>query len=46
MADALQLLESQSSQIHALITDVIMPQVNGPELARRPKGRFPDMNSF
>jgi len=42
-ADALQLLESQSSRVDALITDVIMPQVNGPELARRLKARFPDM---
>jgi two-component system, cell cycle sensor histidine kinase and response regulator CckA len=42
-ADALQLLESQSSRIDALITDVIMPQVNGPELARRLKARFPEM---
>ena len=42
-ADALQLLESQPSRIDALITDVIMPQVNGPELARRLKDRFPDM---
>lgn len=42
-ADALQLLEAESLRIDALITDVIMPQVNGPELARRLKGRFPEM---
>ncbi len=42
-AEALQLLESQPLRIDALITDVIMPQVNGPELARKLKQRFPDM---
>ncbi|HKT23842.1 MAG TPA: ATP-binding protein [Terriglobales bacterium] len=42
-AAALHLLESQGCRIDALITDVIMPQVNGPELAVKLKQRFPDM---
>lgn len=42
-AAALQLLESQPFRIDALITDVIMPLVNGPELAGKLKQQFPDM---
>ena len=42
-AEALQLLESQPLRIDALITDVIMPQLNGTELARKLKQQFPDM---
>jgi len=32
--DALQLVERHNGPIHLLITDVIMPQMSGPELAR------------
>lgn len=42
-AEALRLLESQNFRIDALITDVVMPQVNGPELARKLKERFPNI---
>lgn len=42
-AAALLLLESQPLRIDALITDVIMPEMNGPELARNLKQRFPGM---
>lgn len=42
-AEALQLLETAPVRIDALITDVIMPQVNGPELACKLKERFPEM---
>lgn len=33
--DALQLAQSSSTPIHALITDVVMPGIQGPELARK-----------
>ena len=42
-AAALHLLNSQPLRIDVLITDVIMPEVNGPELARNLKQRFPNM---
>jgi CheY-like chemotaxis protein len=34
-AQALTLAASHASPIHLLVTDVVMPGVNGPELARR-----------
>jgi len=42
-AEALHLLDSQKLRVDALITDVIMPHINGPELARKLKDRFPEI---
>ena len=42
-AEALQLLTSGNAQVDALITDTVMPQMNGRELARNVRLRFPDL---
>lgn len=41
--DALKLIESVDGPIHALVTDVIMPGMNGRELARILKKRWPEL---
>ena len=41
-AEALQLAERHSGPIHMLVTDVVMPGMNGPELARRLLERRPE----
>ena len=40
---ALELYENHKGQIHLLLTDVVMPQMNGGELARRFLKMFPDL---
>ncbi len=40
--EALQLSERHTGTIHLLVTDVVMPGMNGPELARRVLDRRPD----
>ena len=40
-ADAMRLAETHSTSIDLLITDVVMPQMSGPELARRMRERRP-----
>jgi PAS domain S-box-containing protein len=40
-ADALRIAESHAGQIHLLVTDVVMPGMNGRELARHVLARFP-----
>lgn len=39
--DALQLAEERAGKIHLLITDVVMPEMNGKELAERLRGLYP-----
>lgn len=41
--EALQLCEQHEGMIHLLLTDVVMPQTSGPELARHLCSRFPSM---
>jgi CheY-like chemotaxis protein len=40
---AIETAASHGGVIHLLLTDVVMPQMNGPELARRLKERRPDV---
>jgi two-component system cell cycle sensor histidine kinase/response regulator CckA len=42
-ADAIRISEAHSGKLHLLITDVIMPQVSGTELALQLKESRPDM---
>ncbi len=41
--DAVRLGESHPGPIHLLITDVVMPRMSGPELARRLRASRPDL---
>ena len=41
--DAIALAEQYEGTIDVLLTDVVMPQVRGPEVARRLSGSRPDM---
>jgi two-component system, cell cycle sensor histidine kinase and response regulator CckA len=41
IGDALQLAEEQAGRIHLLITDVVMPEMNGRKLAERLRGFCP-----
>jgi DNA-binding NtrC family response regulator len=41
--DALQVAEQHQGRIHLLVTDVIMPQMSGPELAQRLKEVRPEI---
>ncbi len=40
---ALEIAESLNEPIHALVTDVVMPKMRGPELAKRLQATRPDM---
>ena len=42
-ADALRLGETHPGRLDLLITDVVMPRMNGPELARRLRARRPEL---
>jgi PAS domain S-box-containing protein len=42
-ADALRVLSEHAGPLHALVTDVVMPGVGGPELARRLREARPDL---
>lgn len=42
-ADALRIGESHPGPIHLLITDVVMPRMGGPELARRLRASRPTL---
>ncbi|HSQ66841.1 MAG TPA: PAS domain-containing protein [Polyangiaceae bacterium] len=42
-ADALRLVDGHAGTIHALVTDVVMPGMNGIELAERLKQRLPGL---
>jgi two-component system cell cycle sensor histidine kinase/response regulator CckA len=42
-SEALRFSERYSGPIHVLITDTVMPELNGPELAQRLTQRRPDM---
>jgi signal transduction histidine kinase len=41
--EALAIAERSDTQIHLLITDVVMPKMRGPELAKRLKALHPDL---
>ncbi|NTV45621.1 MAG: response regulator, partial [Chlorobiales bacterium] len=40
---AIRLADQHAGQIHLLITDVVMPKMNGRELANRLHAAYPDM---
>ena len=42
-AEALETVEHSAAAIHLLITDVVMPHLNGPELAARLTALYPEM---
>jgi two-component system, cell cycle sensor histidine kinase and response regulator CckA len=42
-ADALRLADDYAGPLHLLVTDVVMPQMGGPDLAQRLKGLRPDL---
>ena len=42
-ADALRLGETHAGRLDLLITDVVMPRMSGPELARRLRARRPEL---
>ncbi len=44
--DARQLVDQHGEDIQLLITDVVMPEMNGKELAKILKSRFPDMKTL
>jgi CheY-like chemotaxis protein len=44
--EALDMASRPGSRIHVLITDVMMPEMNGRELAYRIKGRYPDLRGI
>jgi CheY-like chemotaxis protein len=41
--EALRLAQEHAGQIHLLMTDVIMPEMNGRELAKRLLSLYPDL---
>jgi CheY-like chemotaxis protein len=42
-ADAMRVMSEHTGPVHALVTDVVMPGVGGPELARRLREVRPDL---
>jgi PAS domain S-box-containing protein len=42
-AEALQVAEQQSGPVHIMVTDVVMPEMSGPQLARRMLGLQPNL---
>jgi len=45
-SEAIHLVEEHAGQIHLLITDVVMPEMNGLELAKRLFSLYPDLRSL
>ena len=41
--ETLRIMEQDKEPIHLLLTDVVMPEINGPELARRLGPVYPEM---
>ncbi len=41
--EAIGLVEEHTGQIHLLVTDVIMPEMNGRELSQRLQSLYPDL---
>ncbi|HET6629597.1 MAG TPA: ATP-binding protein, partial [Woeseiaceae bacterium] len=42
-AEALQIAESTDAPIHAVVTDIVMPDMNGPQLVQRLSALHPEM---
>jgi len=42
--EAMELAEKHAGKIHLLFTDVVMPEMNGGELARQLQSLYPDLN--
>ena len=42
-AEALQIAQSYKGPLQLLVSDVMMPRMSGPELAKRMRGVRPDM---
>ncbi|HLJ95347.1 MAG TPA: PAS domain S-box protein [Gemmataceae bacterium] len=41
--EALQLCGEQEGPVHLVVTDVVMPKMNGPQLAERMRGKWPNV---
>jgi CheY-like chemotaxis protein len=41
--DAIELIEDRADPVHLLVTDVVMPKMGGPDLAKRLVGMRPEM---
>jgi len=44
--EAIQLFHSHEGQVHLLVTDVVMPEMNGRELAARLRANRPDLKTL
>ncbi len=42
--EAIELAEEHAGEIHLLVTDVVMPEMNGRDLAKRLLSLYPDLN--
>jgi DNA-binding NtrC family response regulator len=42
-SEALEILKTYDGDVHLLMTDVVMPEINGRELSRQVAEKFPDI---